>query len=127
VILEPEDIGIMSEWWESRGQILPSSILPSLGFCIWEEEELMCGAFLCEMKLRDGKGGLISWTIVNPDHMASALRVVNLLLAEITEYAQNNGFIALMGSTTSRLLAKTYTDNSFKIGDKKTDQFVLIV
>jgi hypothetical protein len=123
--LQPEDVGIMSEWWEKRGLALNWKFLPELGFGIWENQDLMCGAFLCEMDLNGGKGGLISWTIVNPDHMASALRVVNLLLGEIIAYASTNKFVALMGTTTSRLLAKTYKDNGFQLGDQNTNQYLL--
>lgn len=125
MILTPEDVGVMSEWWEMKGMPLQNAFLPELGFGVWEHDELMTGAFLCEMILSGGKGGLISWTIVNPDHMMSALRVVNKLLSEIVEYAVSNGFIALMGITNSRLLAKTYKDNGFVLGDENTNQYLL--
>ena len=125
MIATPEDISIMDEWWIRRGSIMVDRYLPSLAFCVWEDDVMKAGAFLCEMELNGGKGGLISWTIVNPDFMSSALRVVNKLLKEIEDYAVDNNFIALIGTTTSRLLERTYLTNGFELGDTNTNQYII--
>lgn len=125
MIMQPEDIGIIAEWWASHGVSLVEDILPSLGFCQWENDELMSACFLCSMPLKGGFGGLVSWTIVNPDHMASALRTVNNLLAEVKRYAKERNFVALMGTTSSRLLAKTYLDSGFCLGDVGVNQYMI--
>jgi hypothetical protein len=125
MIMQPEDIGIIAEWWETHGVKLVEDILPTLGFCQWEHDELLSACFLCSMPLRGGPGGLVSWTIVNPDHMASALRTVNELLEEVKAYAKERKFVALMGTTNSRLLAKTYEDSGFSLGDVGVNQYMI--
>ena len=123
--MQPEDISIISEWWSRYGTPLVEDILPSVGFCVWENDELMSACFLCTMPLRGGYGGLVSWTIVNPDHMLAGVRVVNKLLKEVVEYAKKRDFIALMGTTSSRLLAKTYLDSGFQVGDVGINQYMI--
>lgn len=123
--MQPEDVSVLSEWWSDYGMPLDERILPKKGFCYWEHDELYAGCFLCEMKLNGGWGGLISWTIVSPDHQLGGVRAVNRLLKEVKEYAKANGFIALMGSTTSRLLEKTYVDSGFCLGDALTNQYLI--
>lgn len=123
--LTPEDIGILAEWWMKQGATLATKYLPPLGFCLWENDEMMVASFLCEMELEGGKGGIISWTIVNPDHMASALRVSDQLLKDIISYSKEEGFIALSCTSNSRLLAKTYKDNGFEIAHDSTTQYIL--
>jgi hypothetical protein len=115
----------MDEWWRLLGSSLPRSILPELGFAV-RDDELLCGCFVCEMELAGGLGELISHTSTNPNRQHAAMRAVNQMLEEIRVYAVQNGFIALMGMTSSRLLAKTYTDNNFQQGDTGLTQYILV-
>ena len=124
-MITDEDINTMDEWWGLKGASLPRKVLPELGFVV-RDDELLCGCFLCEMELAGGIGGLISHTITNPNRPHAAMKSVNKMLENIREYAIENGYIVLMGMTSSRLLAKTYTDNNFQIGDTELTQFILV-
>ena len=115
----------MREWWGKKGVELASRILPPLGFCQWEDDDLLCGCFVYVFEVEGGKAGLVSHTITNPDRSFRALSSVNNMLLEIREWSVLNGLIHLMGFTTSRLLAKTYTDNNFLLAEPNTNLFIL--
>ena len=115
----------MREWWDKKGAPLASRVLPPLGFCHWEDDDLLCGCFLYVFEIEVGKAGLISHTISNPDRPLKALSSINAMLLEIREWGCSNGVLHLMGFTNSRLLAKTYMDNHFQLAEANTNLFVL--
>lgn len=125
MILEPKDIDTMREWWAEKGAPLISEILPPLGFCEQEGDELMCGCFLYIFDIEGGKAGLVSHTITNPKRPLVALKSVNAMLLSVRLWCGSNDIIHLMGFTRSRLLAKSYTDNDFQLAESNTNLFIL--
>ena len=123
--MQPEDISILSEWWERLGTTLNERYLPPLGFVNWGNDDLLCGCFVYVFDVGDGKAGLVSHTITNPDRPLRALSSVDQMLKEIREWGSRNGLIHLMGFTKSRLLAKTYTNNGFQLAEENTNLFIL--
>jgi hypothetical protein len=125
LILQPEDISILSEWWGKLGAPLNERYLPPLSFGVWGNDDLLCGCFLYVFDVGGGKAGLVSHTITNPDRPLRALSSVNTMLREIRVWGERSGLIHLMGFTKSRLLAKSYEDNEFQLVDEKMNLFVL--
>ncbi len=115
----------MAEWWELLGAPLDDRLLPPLAFSVWENDILKAGCFLCVFELGGGKGGLISWTIINPDITGRALRVSDKLISDVITYSRENGIILLSGWTSARLLKKSYANNACGKGDENTTQYIL--
>jgi hypothetical protein len=78
------------------------------------------------METQGGNTGLIAHTIGNPDRRIAGYRAIEEMMLDIKKFGQDNGYIAFMCLTRSRLLDVIYKRVGFVLSEPNTNQYLMV-
>lgn len=122
--LQPEDLPFIQEWWESRGFSLPAEVLPKIGLCAWDHDDLIAAGWLFTSDSAELKLGWMTWICSNPEYIKRASSGLRVLVRGLSEEAKKDGVSFLIGSHNSRMLDAVYADLGFTLGHDGVKQFI---
>lgn len=109
---------ILDSWWKAHNwPSITESLLPSIGFIVWQGIQPLTAGFLYTT---NSKFGVVEWVISNPlSDRIERDAALDLLIDQLIKTASELNIDTLFTTTKHAKLIERYKSHEFIIGDEK--------